>query len=279
MQWFVRWWEEVGPCCAWQLRQHDLENFGRYLREIKSPHSHKKLSYNTRNDVFRRLRRALGWAYENGYVNRDYGDWLPKTDGAAPKRKAISVPSLQRLLHAGAGSHNPQRDQAMLAMMMGMGLRRAEIRNLDVRCLFFGVDLSGYADVVGKLTAANASGERQAAFDSATGKYIAAHLAATGYNDGPLFRNRFGDRLSCTSINVIVRGAIRRAGLEGEVQGCHDLRRAFATYYRRQHGDKDMLRRQLGHAKYETTDLLYTLLDVEDLRLELVSPLSAMAEM
>ena len=196
--------------------------------------------------------------------------------GATPKRKAVTVPALERLLVAGAHSSNPLRDQAMLATMIGMGLRRAEVRNLDVGSVVFDDDLSGYANVVGKRTTANASGERVAAFDRATGAYIAAHLYAAGYTDGPLFRNRHGYRISCTAVNVIVRTAIRRAGLEGEVKGCHDLRRAFATNYRRQHGDKELLRRQLGHAKYETTDRLYTLLDVEDLRLGLVSPMASM---
>jgi len=276
LKWFVEWWGVEGPKNEWLLRQADLERFEKYLRDVLSPLTGRKLTYNTRDDVIRILRRALHWAYDSGYVGRDYSNWMPKTDGGPPKRKAISVPSLERLLHAGAGSHNPQRDQAMLAMMMGMGLRRGEVKNLDVECLFFGDDLSGHANVTGKRTRANRTGQRQAAFDSATGLYIMTHLTAAGYTDGPLFRNRFGNRMSDVAINVIVRTAIRRAGLEKEIQGCHDLRRAFATNFRRQNGDKDMLRRQLGHAKYETTDLLYTLLDIEDVKLEMVSPLSSM---
>ena len=158
LRYFTRWWGEVGPSCGWLLHSHDLETFEHWLREVRSSHSGERLAYNTRNDVFRRLSTALRWAYDHGYVNRDYTSWLPKADGAAPKRKAIGVPALERLLHAGAGSTHPHRDQAMLAMMMGMGLRRAEVRCLEVRCLVFSEDGSGYANVVGKKTAANPSG-------------------------------------------------------------------------------------------------------------------------
>ena len=57
---------------------------------------------------------------------------------------------------------------------------------------------------------------------------------------------------------------------------CHDLRRAFTTYYarnRRGSDSADRLRRQLGHASYnQTAD--YALLDVDDIRKDLISPVS-----
>ena len=154
-----------------------------------------------------------------------------------------------------------------------VGLRRAEIAALDVEGIHFVEDGSGYANVRGKRTRANADGKRDAAFDSATGSIIAEYLEATAYTSGPLFRNKYNKRMSVHWVYVIVKSAIGRAGLQDEIQACHDLRRAFATHFRRQTKDKDLLRRQLGHAKYSTTDT-YTLLEVEDIRRELVSPLS-----
>lgn len=276
LRWFTRWWEGEGPKCDWRLRQADLERFEKYLRAVVSPLTKRVLAYNTRHDVLRRLRKALRWAYENNHVKRDYSSWIPKADGGPPQRKAAGVAALRRLLDAAGDGANPPRDRAILAMLIGMGLRRAEIANLDVESMTFDEDGSGYADVTGKRTRAKPTGKRQAAFDSTTGECIAAHLAAAGYKDGPLFRNRFRQRIGAYGVYKIVKAAIRRAGLEGEIQACHDLRRAFATHHFRQRKDKALLQRQLGHVKYATTDT-YTLLDINDIRREIVSPLSVPA--
>jgi site-specific recombinase XerD len=273
LQWFVRWWEAEGPACGWLLRAMDLDRFERHLRDVVSDHTKNKLAYNSRNDVLRRLRKVFRWAHDNGYVDRNYASWVPVAHGGPPTRIAVRAPSLQRLLAAATGGDNSLRDRAILALLIGMGLRRSEVVSLDVEAMVMDEDYSGYARIVGKKTQANPNGVRQAAFDSVTGAILATYLVDYGHKDGPLFRNRSGRRLSDHWVYVIVKSAIGRAGLGSEIQACHDLRRAFVTHYRRQQGDKDLLRRQLGHAHSSTTDI-YTLLEIEDVRRGLISPLS-----
>jgi site-specific recombinase XerD len=91
-----------------------------------------------------------------------------------------------------------------------------------------------------------------------------------------LFIGQRGKRLTGQGVYKVVKTAIAEAHLQNQIIGPHDLRRAFATYYRRNRGDKqsaDLLRRQLGHAGYAQTDE-YTLLEVDDIRLDLVSPVA-----
>jgi site-specific recombinase XerD len=103
------------------------------------------------------------------------------------------------------------------------------------------------------------------------------YLDACGRNSGPLFiAQQRKNRLTGQGIYDMVKTTIAKVNLDKQIIGPHDLRRAFATYYRRNRNDKtsaDLLRRQLGHANYAQTDE-YTLLDVEDIRKDIVSPLS-----
>lgn len=280
LRWFMAWWEEVGPPNQWLLRQADLEQFERSLREAVSPRTKRKLAWHTRNDVLRRLREMFHWACTKDYTERDYAEWVPKADGGPPKRRAVSVGSLVKLLTVAGDSAHASRDKAMLAIMMGMGLRRIEVYHLNIEDVTIEADYSGYAHVHGKRTIANTSGERDAAFDSATGRIIAAHLDKEGYLRGPLFRNPQGHRLSVQGIYRSTKALIEMAGLADEVQACHDLRRAFTTYTARQRKGTDAadrLRRQLGHASYSQT-AEYALLDVEDLRIDFISPLGVMSD-
>jgi site-specific recombinase XerD len=280
LRWFTAWWEEVGPCKEWLLHQSDLEAFERHLREVVSARTKRRLSWHSRNDVLRRLREMFHWATSRDYTERDYAEWIPKADGGPPKRRAVPITSLIKLLSAAGNSTHAARDRCMLAMMMGMGLRRIEVVNLNVEDVVIEADSSGYAHVTGKRTKANKTGERDAAFDAATGKVIAAYLDASDATSGPLFRNAQGHRLSAMGVYRSTKALIEEAGLEDEVQACHDLRRAFTTYaarHRKGTDAADRLRRQLGHASYSQT-AEYALLDVEDLRVDFISPLAVMSD-
>lgn len=278
LRWFTDWWRDIGPRHDWLLHQADLEHFERHLRTVVSLRTKRKLSWHSRNDVLRRLREMFHWAKRKDYTDRDYADWVPRADGGPPKRRAAGITALIRLLAEAGNTREAARDRAMIAMMMGMGLRRIEIANLNVEDVVIEADGSGYAHVHGKRTKANESGERDAAFDAATGSVIIRHLDFAGYERGPLFRNNRDERLSTQGVYRATKRVIQAAGLEDQIQACHDLRRAFTTFAarnRRGTDAADRLRRQLGHASYsQTAD--YALLDVNDIRADFVSPLGIM---
>lgn len=279
LRWFTDWWEVTGPSKEWLLQQSDLEIFERYLRDATSSRTKRKLAWHSRNDVLRRLREMFHWSVSKDYIERDYAEWVPKADGGPPKRRAAGIAALVRLLEEAGDSATGSRDRAMIAMLMGMGLRRGEVVNLNVEDVVIEADGSGYAHVHGKRTKANADGSRDAAFDAATGRILLAYLDATHYRHGPLFRGPSNKRLSAQGVYRRVKTIIERAGLSDQIIACHDLRRAFTTYYarnRRGSDSADRLRRQLGHASYsQTAD--YALLDVDDIRKDLISPVSLAA--
>lgn len=278
LAWWIKWWEQEGPQQNWMLSQGDFERFEVWLRSVISNRTKRKLAWHSRNDVIRRLREMFHWAYNKRYIKQDYADWVPAADGGPPKRRAADMMSLMRLVAAAGLAANAPRDRAIIAMMLGMGLRRVEIVNLNVGDVVIEADFSGYARVIGKSTRANDSGARDAAFDEATGRIIAAHLDNVDYTKGALFRTSKGTRMGGQAVYRATKRLIREAGVEDDIQACHDLRRAFATYVARNRkgtDGADRLRRQLGHTSFSQT-AEYALLDVEDLRVDFISPMRYM---
>lgn len=272
----IQWWSGVGPAQHWRLKASDLEAFERYLRSRPSANTGNPLSYTYRAGILQSLREVLRWASENGYIRNDYSSWVPPAAGGKMKRRAASEDELLRLLAECDNSPRRVRDRAIVAVFIGMGLRRAEVTNLKVEDLHFTEDGSGHANVRGKRTKATPDGKRDAAFDAATGQLIADHIAAQGTSNGPLFVSYRGKPVATYTLYGIVKKLIVRAGLEGRIQACHDLRRAFTTYWARQKGgadSADLRRRQLGHSEYSQT-AEYTLYEIDDIRADIVSPVS-----
>jgi site-specific recombinase XerD len=119
LRWFSNWWDGVGPAQGWLLHQADLEQFERYLRTAVSNHTKRTLSWNARNDVMRRLREMFHFAYAKAYTDRDYAEWIPKADGAKPKRRAVGILSLIKLLAEAGNSSQAPRDRALLRSCAG----------------------------------------------------------------------------------------------------------------------------------------------------------------
>lgn len=269
------WWQDVGPAREWLLRACDLDALEYHLRHTPSQRG-QPLAYTYRSGVLQSLREVLRWAYENGYTQNDYSGWVPAAQGSKAMRRAAGASELLRLLGECDNSPRRIRDRAIIAVFVGMGLRCSEVAHLKVEDVEFAPDGSGYAHVVGKRTRANPTGKRDAAFEAATGKLIAEHIDAQGVSRGPLFVSYRGVPVQPYTLYGIVKKLIKRAGLEDKIQACHDLRRAFTTFYARNRkgsDSADLRRRQLGHASYsQTTD--YTLYEIDDIRRDIVSPIS-----
>ncbi len=285
---FRHWWQVEGPKRHWQLTKKDLVHFELHLRTLTAKQTGEALSWHTRNDALRRLKEMFLWAYHNEYTTYDYGQWLPAAHGAPIPRQAATVSQLHQLFtactepvpegtlpHPKSGTHCV-RNAAIMAILIGTGIRCAECANLHIEDLLFHADNSGLMNIVGKRTKANPSGRRQVAFDAIAGIYLLTYLKERRQDKGSLFIAEDGHQLTSPGIYKIVKRLIRIAKLEKVIQGPHDLRRAFATHFARQHPDAihaDMLRRQLGHAHYTQTSA-YTLLDASDLVGHITSPLA-----
>lgn len=284
---FSTWWAATGPGQDWELRRRDLQAFGRWLETVQTPMG-TPLAYNTRRDVLRRLQQMLRWAFATDRLSMDLSKWVTKATGGPPKRRAMTLDELERLLDAGATGDQPVRDRAIIALFIGSGLRRAELSGLNTDDVTFNAATNtGLAVVKGKRTTANATGERTVVLDAATVGILRPYLRLFNPRPGePLFFWTHGAerrRIGMNGVYRIVRRAARRAGLADRMKGAHDLRRAFATLmvrYIAEHDTDlaaDMVRRQLGHASYSMT-AYYNKMEPEDMAGVMKSPMSLIAQ-
>lgn len=157
------------------------------------------------------------------------------------------------------------RDQAMLEVLYGCGLRVSELVGLDVeRCYL----ADGFVRVTGK-----GSKERLVPIVGTAVERLESYLAwarpvlaARGREAHAVFLNaRDGSRITRQAVYTVVE----RAGAAVGVAGLHPhtLRHAFATHMLAGGADLRTLQEMLGHADISTTQI-YTHVDREHIRAE-----------
>lgn len=283
---FRRWWAAVGPLQNYVLTRRDLLRFREYLESY--PSTEQPLAYHTQKDILRRLRQMFKWADDEEITpDRNYAAWVPAPRGSAPLRVAATVETLSRLIDAiKAQTFNPDcdgvvaRDLAIVAMLLGTGVRRAECVAVNIEDIQIDADNSGLAIIrKAKRVKGRDVQQRVVAFDPPTGDYLCDWLDTTKRTSGPLFvsfsdRSR-GQRLTPVGVWKIVSKHVTAAGIHDQIlRPCHDLRVAFATCWERNRKGQaydHLLSKQLGHSNYRMTTH-YVRLDTDDIRHEMISP-------
>ena len=164
------------------------------------------------------------------------------------------------------------RDRALLAVLLGAGLRAAEVVGLDVTDL--------HDDPDGGLVIAVRRGkgrkDRQVPIQPDVSQLLLTYLAETGRrlgDPGPLFRahdhgaaRRERARLSTRAVGYLVRQAIARGGLTAKAISPHALRHTFAIRSLRAGGNLIAVQKLLGHSSVATTQRYLDHLALGELR-------------
>jgi integrase len=225
------------------------------------------------NQTLSALKRLSNEAAENG--------WLPWTEAVAIGRikgKLVAGVRTGRWLNAtqvrallalpNRTTTSGKRDAALLAVLFGCGLRRAEVSALTIEHLAVGTTPSA-----SKLHAREArSGEStNARIQNLTGKggrirtltipgwvqtYLAAWLNASKLSTGPVFRSFLVDgtingSLSTSGIYKILATYAARLGIECSP---HDARRSMSRLARDGGASIECIQHTLGHASAMTTE-------------------------
>jgi integrase len=169
------------------------------------------------------------------------GNWLTPEQGRRLLDSA--VPSTTRQL----------RDHAMVAMLIGCGLRRAELLALRLESIQQREDHWVIADLVGK-----AGHVRTVPIPVWVKAAVDAWTAAAAIGHGPVFRaiNKagriWGDGMSAKVLWDVVRAAAARADIDKLAP--HDLRRTCARLCHLAGGELDQIQFLLGHVSIQTTE-------------------------
>jgi len=169
------------------------------------------------------------------------GNWLTPEQGRRLLDSAI--PSSPRRL----------RDHAMVAMLIGCGLRRAELLGLNLESIQQREEHWVIADLVGK-----GGHVRTVPIPTWVKSAVDAWTAAAAISHGPVFRaiNKagrvWGHGMSPKVLWDVVRAAAAHAGIDKLAP--HDLRRSCARLCHFAGGELDQIQFLLGHVSIQTTE-------------------------
>ncbi|HEY3961043.1 MAG TPA: tyrosine recombinase XerC [Gaiellaceae bacterium] len=176
---------------------------------------------------------------------------LPRRPRKLPR--TLSPGEAERLIEAAVGTQpRALRDQALVELLYGAGLRVSEAVGLDKN----GVDLENRTvRVLGKGGKERVVPIGRPAAD-ALRRYIARGRPYLDKRRRPdLFLNARGGALTRAGAFLILRKLAEKAGLEPERVHPHLLRHSFATHLLEGGADLRSVQEMLGHADLSTTEL------------------------
>lgn len=158
------------------------------------------------------------------------------------------------------------RDRAILELLYATGIRVGELVALEVMDVNFNTQT---IRVTGK-----GNKEREVPFGSYALDALKAYLQKARYkllaknseNQGPLFLNYRGGRLTARGVRNILSGYVQKLHIEKGVSP-HTLRHSFATHLLDNGADLRVVQELLGHVRLSTTQI-YTHVTREKLREE-----------
>jgi site-specific recombinase XerD len=206
-----------------------------------------------------------GTPRQNAVVIKGFSRWLTNegTLGvdpfatvklAKPPRKIpepFSDEEARLLLNATCYTRGPQRNKAILLVLLDSGLRVSELAGLELEHIRF-EDGTAMARVLGK-----GSKEREVPLGREAVKELRKYL--NGRTNGPLFTNGNGKPLSVRRVEELIKECARLAGVNGKRTSPHIFRHTFARKYLLNGGDPFSLQQILGHNNLETVRLYVNL--------------------
>lgn len=210
----------------------------------------------TANKMLSALRRVLQEAFRLGQLSAEEyqrAALVPTVKGKRePKGRLVTASEVAALMRACANDSTlvGSRDAAILAVLRGTGLRRAEIAALNV---------ADYQRETGELLVRGGKGnkDRRVWAPSGTRAALEAWLTVRGEQPGALFFRAFkGRRLSTKRITdeaVAIVLATRAA--EAGVSACtpHDMRRTYISELLDAGADIATVQKLVGHEQVTTT--------------------------
>ena len=201
------------------------------------------------------LRTFFQWMLREEHINVSPACDLrpPKVGRRLPH--VLSVEQADRLFDQPAETRKDLRDRALVELLYGAGIRVGEASALNVDDLDFEQGLV-------RVRHGKGGKERIVPMGAAAVRALSDMIDAWGLDDGHLFPNARGGRLSTRSMRRIVKEEGLKSGRNGLHP--HALRHSFATHMLDGGADLRGIQELLGHESLATTQR-YTHVSVESL--------------
>jgi integrase/recombinase XerD len=175
----------------------------------------------------------------------------------------LTLGEVESMISAASGKKVQQvRDQAILEIFYGSGLRVSELSDLKTSSIDYDV---GFVRAVGKGSKERIIPLGQKARE-ALQKYLlrARPKLLKGQTNDILFLSRLGKKISRQSLWAVIKFYARKANIKKTIKP-HTLRHTFATHLLEHGADLRSVQEMLGHADISTTQI-YTHVDKERLK-------------
>lgn len=246
---FLNWWKAAdrGGFDAVLIRAH-----------LKSM-ADAGLSSSTINQRLTAIRRLAGLASETGLIDLKSAAEVARISNSqrhtAARQQALRVSESEALINApSASTTKGVRDRALIAMLIGCGLRRGELVNLQIHDVLTHSHQWLLARVVGPRGRV-----RGVVVPGWVKEALEVWMRQAQLSQGPLFRSvdregQVGSQMiSPQTVRAVVAEHARSIGLSATPE---DLRRTCARLCRDQGGELHQIQMMLGHSRVESTERL-----------------------
>jgi site-specific recombinase XerD len=252
LQDFLSWLDQQPPALR-QLNKATVQRYKSFLRDTK------KLSASTINQRLSAIRKLAAEASDNELLDAAQASAIKNVKGVRQEGRRtgnwLSIEQVQTLLDApDATTVKGKRDRAVLAVLLGCGLRRQEAATLSWQHIQERDGRPVIVDLVGKRNK-----RRSIAMPQWALKYIESWKAVSGGGGGCVFRavNRYqqpiGNGVTAQTIRDVVKEHAKSLGLLDIAP--HDLRRTYAKLSYKGGAKIDQLQISLGHQTPTTTQI------------------------
>jgi len=226
----------------------------RYRMHLES----RNLAANTINQHLAVVRRLAHEAADSGLLSPDLAAGISRVKGVKQLgQRSGNWLTLEQgsdvLSHADGDTLRAKRDHAMLAMLLGCGLRRSELTGLEMDEIQTRQGHWAIVDLIGK-----GGHVRTVPIPQWVKHALDVWTVAAGVTEGRIFRavsragKVWGEGISQNLVWYVVRSCCRRAGPDHIAP--HDLRRTCAKLCYASGGELEQIQFLLGHASVLTTE-------------------------
>ena len=216
------------------------------------------LAANTINQQLAAVRRLAYEAADAGLLSPELAAGIARVKGVKQLGHRSGnwlslAQSSQVLRNTGGDSLRAKRDYAMLAVLLGCGLRRSELVGLETDEVQTRQDHWVIVDLIGK-----GRRVRTVPIPHWVKQAMDRWVTAAGITDGKIFRavtrrgKVWGKGISQNLVWCVVRNCCKGVGLEHIAP--HDLRRTCAKLCHSGGGELEQIQFLLGHASVQTTE-------------------------
>ncbi|MEQ2028001.1 site-specific tyrosine recombinase XerC, partial [Xenorhabdus szentirmaii] len=251
---FARWCDGRGLSSAQQVSFAHLESWQRSLSAKKNRQGYPILAC-TIVKKLGHVRHLFGWLVKRQYLlyNPALSLERPRTEKRLPGH-ILSEQEIQRILSLTL-DESPMgvRDRAMMETLWSSGIRRSEAQRLQVGDVDFSHGVIFIRQGKGRK-------DRMVPLGQSAMDWLQRYLndvrprLVWGKDPGHLFLSRRGKVMSGSSMTLLVRDALHRAGIE-KPGACHLFRHSMATQMLENGADTRHIQAILGHASLDSTQI------------------------